>query len=108
MEKITYYYMEGCPYCEKTNPFWDQITKKYPYKFVKIEKDQLPLGSNINGFPQFHILENGKTRIVKGSQDSLPALEKALGLKMNGGRSRSRRFRRTIRKRKRSHRNVGL
>jgi thiol-disulfide isomerase/thioredoxin len=108
MKKITYYYMEGCPYCEKTNPFWEQITKKYPHKFEKIEKDQLPADSDIHGFPQFHILENGKTRVVEGSRDSLEELEKVLGLKVNGGRSRSRRFRRTIRKRKRSRRNVGL
>ena len=102
--------MEGCPYCVKTTPFWNQLSSKYKNtKFEKIERNQI-VGKNISGFPQFHIIEDGKTRIVEGSQDSLPQLEAALGLgKMDGGRNRTRRLRRTVRKRRATRsRYVGL
>jgi len=102
--KVIYFYMEGCPYCEKTNPQWDYIkNKKYPYKFYKIETEAIPseLKHQIRGFPQFHIIENNKTKIIQGSKDSKEELEKSLRLrrvKTSRGGLRSRRLKRTIRK----------
>ena len=108
--------MEGCPYCEKTNPQWEYLKgKKYPYKFYKVEKDYIPddLKDKIRGFPQFHVIEKGKTRIVEGSKDSNEELDKALALngsKARGGRRRTRRLLRATRKRLRgiNSRHVGL
>ena len=111
---VIYFYMEGCPYCEKTDPQWDYVSKKYPYKFYRIEKDMIPdeLKTQISGFPQFHIIENSKTRRVEGSKDSKEELEKALNLnirKADGGRRRTRRLRGTTMKRRRvKSRHVGL
>ena len=104
-KKVIYFYMEGCPYCEKTNPQWEYVkNKNYPYKFYKIESSNIPdeLKNKISGFPQFHIIENGSTRVIEGSKDSNEELDKALKLnsgKANGGRRRTRRLRGTIRKR---------
>jgi glutaredoxin len=102
--RVIYYYMEGCPYCEKTNPQWEYLKSRgYPYEFIKIERDQIPsqLSDKIRGFPQFHIVEAGRTRVVQGSRDSNEELEQALKLrrgKAYGGRLRTRRRRRTVRK----------
>ena len=102
--KVIYFYMEGCPYCEKTDPHWDYVKKQgHPYKFYKIERDEIPddLAGSIRGFPQFHIIENSKVRVVEGSKESGKELDGALqlgrGKAYRGGR-RTRRRRRTVRK----------
>lgn len=99
--KVVYYYMEDCPHCKKTKPFWRKIKNmSYPYKFYEIERDIVPPEFGIQGFPQFHIREKeGSIRTVEGSRDSVEELVSALALKKSGGtrkrttgRGRTRRF----------------
>lgn len=101
--KVIYFYMVGCPYCEKTEPMWKDIqTKQYPFKFYNVESE-LTEGLVSGGFPQFHIRDkNGKVRTVKGSKESTEELERSLALgggrKRNRSRRSTRRLRHTIRK----------
>lgn len=108
--------MEGCPYCIKTEPFWEELKKKNGKKFqyFKIESqdvdDNLKNDLGITGFPHFIINNNGKKSSSPGSKESLKDLEKGLQLGgtlrktrsrqllRRGGRS-TRKLRRTIRKR---------
>jgi len=109
---IIYFFMIGCPYCEKTTPLWNELKDKHKeIEFVEVEsqnitpekKDEL----EIEGYPQFlKINKDGKKKKVKGSKDTLQQLEKELELgKFFGGRRRrSRRFRNRIRKTRRFRR----
>jgi glutaredoxin len=98
---IIYFFMIGCPHCEKTKPVWDQFKKEDPeYKYVEIESADVPdekkseLG--IEGFPHFLKIDSkGKKKSVSGSKSTVQELKNAF--KLFGGR-RSRRFRRRVRK----------
>ena len=85
--KVVYYFMEGCPYCEKTTPLLQKIKKmKYPYKFYDVETSNIPEEFGIHGFPQFHIREkDGSVRVVEGSRETVKELQDALKLKKSGG-----------------------
>ena len=113
---IIYFYMEGCPYCIKTTPIWNELTNQYrnKYQFFKIESQDI--NSNlkdrlgITGFPHFVINKNGKQMGYPGSVNSLKELEDKLQLSKSSGGTRrrkllgrrrrsTRKLRNTIRKR---------
>jgi hypothetical protein len=100
--KVIYFFMEGCPYCLKTDKPWSEL--KIPgYKKYKVEVAAIPDELDVHGFPQFSIREKTGLRIVKGSQETVEKLKKALGVKSFGGTRRLRRrfssrFHRRIRK----------
>ena len=99
---IIYFFMIGCPYCEKTKPVWDEFkSQQKGFEFAEIEASDVPdekkteLG--ISGFPHFTIIKNKKRKSVSGSKSTLKELKNAFNLgSFSGGRSR--RFRRRIRK----------
>lgn len=96
---VIFFYMIGCPYCEKMNGPWESLKAKHSdTKFVRIESQNVPKSLKIGGFPHFMRIENGKEKSVKGSTTE-EALEKAL-FGLRGGRSR--RLRRRTRKVKRT------
>jgi len=109
---IIYFFMIGCPYCEKTTPLWNELKDKHKeIEFVEVESQDITPEKKeeleIEGYPQFlKINKNGKKKKVKGSKDTLQQLEKELELgKFFGGRRRrSRRFRNRIRKTRRFRR----
>jgi glutaredoxin len=93
LPKVVYYYMEKCPHCIKTKPFWNRVKNmSFPYKFYEVEREIVPSEFGIQGFPQFHIREkDGSVRVVEGSRDSVKELLSALSLKKLGGtRKRTR------------------
>jgi thiol-disulfide isomerase/thioredoxin len=109
---IIYFFMIGCPYCEKTTPLWNELKDKHKeIEFVEVESQDITPEKKeeleIEGYPQFlKINKDGKKKKVKGSKDTLQQLEKELELgKFFGGRRRrSRRFRNRIRKTRRFRR----
>ena len=109
---IIYFFMIGCPYCEKTTPLWNELKDKHKeIEFVEVESQNITPEKKeeleIDGYPQFlKINKDGKKKKVKGSKDTLQQLEKELELgKFFGGRRRrSRRFRNRIRKTRRFRR----
>jgi thiol-disulfide isomerase/thioredoxin len=109
---IIYFFMIGCPYCEKTTPLWNELKDKHKeIEFVEVESQDITPEKKeeleIEGYPQFlKINKDGKKKKVRGSKDTLQQLEKELELgKFFGGRRRrSRRFRNRIRKTRRFRR----
>ena len=105
---IIYFFMIGCPYCEKTKPVWDEFkSQQKGFEFAEIESSQVPdeqknsLG--ISGFPHFIMIKNGKKKSVSGSKSTLKELKNAFSLgTFSGGRSRRfrRRARKTLRRRR--------
>jgi thiol-disulfide isomerase/thioredoxin len=104
---IIFFHMEGCPYCIKTRPFWNQLKKaklNNKYKFYEIESadvsPQLREQKNISGYPHFIVRTDGQEIGSSGSKNSLQELIEGLHLKRGGRLSRrnTRRLRRTIRK----------
>ena len=89
---IIYFFMNGCPYCEKTKPVWDEFkSKQKGFEFAEIESDQIPDSKKnelgISGFPHFLMIKNKKRKAVSGSKSTLKELKDAFSLgSFNGGK----------------------
>jgi glutaredoxin len=102
---IVYFYMNGCPYCIKTQPIWNQLKKtklSKKFKFADIEKSELPefirQQKSIQGFPHFIIRNQGNELSSPGSKNTLSELMNSLHVRRLG-RSNTRKLTRRIRKR---------
>jgi thioredoxin-like negative regulator of GroEL len=102
---IVFFYMDGCPYCVRTQPFWNQLKKTKmgkKYKFAEIESAELPPGlreqKGISGFPHFIARTDGQELSSPGSKTSLKELMDALHLRRSLGRRNTRRLTRRVRK----------
>ena len=102
---IVFFYMDGCPYCIRTQPFWNQLKKTKmgkKYKFAEIESAELPDGmrelKGISGFPHFIARTDGQELSSPGSKTSLKELMDALHLRRSSGRRNTRRLTRRVRK----------
>ncbi len=99
---VIFFYMIGCPYCDKMKGPWESLKAKHSdTKLVKVESQNVPksLEGEINGFPHFMKIKDGKKVVSVGGSMSEQALEKEL-FGLRGGRSR--RLRRRTRKVKRT------
>jgi glutaredoxin len=101
---IVFFYMNGCPYCIRTQPFWNQLKKTKmgkKYKFAEIESAELPDGmrelKGISGFPHFIAKTDGQELSSPGSKTSLKELMDSLHLTRLGRRN-TRRLTRRVRK----------
>lgn len=102
---IVFFHMNGCPYCVRTQPFWNQLKKTKmgkKYKFAEIESAELPDGmrelKGISGFPHFIARTDGQELSSPGSKTSLKELMDALHLRRSLGRRNTRRLTRRVRK----------
>jgi hypothetical protein len=99
---VIFFYMIGCPYCEKMNGPWESLKAKHSdTKFVRIESQNVPdsVKRDMDGFPHFMKIQDGKKKVSEGGSMSEEALEQKL-FGLRGGRSR--RLRRRTRKVKRT------
>jgi hypothetical protein len=97
-----FFYMNGCPHCEKMTKPWDELEHEVPRKdFCKIESSKVPAEMGVTGFPHFEV--HGKSKkVVDGSMDKKELKKKFFG---TGGtrrtaRRRTARLTRRVRKRK--------
>lgn len=92
-----FFYMDGCPHCDKMKKPWDDLEKEVPHTdFCKIESSRVPSEMGITGFPHFEV--HGKSKkVVDGSTTKAELKKKLFG--EGGGRSTGRRRtrRRTLR-----------
>jgi hypothetical protein len=102
---IVFFHMIGCPYCIRTQPFWNQLKKTKmgkKYKFAEIESAELPVGlreqKGITGFPHFIVRTDGQELSSPGSKASLKELMDGLHLRRSLGRRNTRRLTRRVRK----------
>jgi thiol-disulfide isomerase/thioredoxin len=113
---IIFFYMDGCRYCIKSEPYWNELKKKYgkDFKCYKVESKDVDSSLKeilgLTGFPHFLINKNGKKINSSGSKESLKDLEEGLQLRKSSGGTRrrqlfgrrrrsTRKLRNTIRKR---------
>lgn len=100
---VIFFYMIGCPHCEAMKGSWENLKAKHSdTKLVKVESQNVPksLEGEINGFPHFMKIKDGKKVVSVGGSMSEGALEQKLFGGLRGGRSR--RLRRRTRKVKRT------
>jgi thiol-disulfide isomerase/thioredoxin len=99
-----FFYMNGCPHCDKMKKPWDDLEKEVPHTdFCKIESAKVPSEMGITGFPHFEVhTKSKKKKVVDGSSSKEELKKKLFG---TGGRRRTRRgtlrFTRRVRKSKR-------
>jgi thiol-disulfide isomerase/thioredoxin len=96
-----FFYMDGCPHCEKMEKPWKDLEKEVPRMvFTKIESKNVPSEMGITGFPHFEVRGKSK-KVADGSSTKQELKKKLFG---EGGRrstrSRTRRLTRRVRKRK--------
>ena len=109
---IIFFYMDGCPYCIKSEPYWNELKKKYGkvFKFYKVESKDVDSSLKeilgLTGFPHFLINKNGKKINSSGSKESLKELEEGLQLSKSSGGTRRRQLLRGRRRRSRKLRNT--
>lgn len=85
-----FFYMTGCPHCERMEPIWNELEKDMKdQEFAKVESANVPPELGITGFPTF---KKGKTTL--NGEMSKEALKG--GLFGGGRRRRSRSTRRHI------------
>lgn len=85
---VTYYYMKGCPWCEKFMPEWDKfvvMAKSANVSTKKIEASEDPdtvqrLG--IKGFPTI-MIENGKKSVEYSGERTADAIMKTVKSSLN-------------------------
>jgi len=95
---IIYFFMIGCPYCEKTKPIWDEFkSQQKGFEFAEIESADVPdekknsLG--ISGFPHFIMIKKGKRKAVSGSKSTVQELKNAFSLgSFSGGHKKTRKY----------------
>ena len=89
-----FFYMDGCPHCDKMKKPWDDLEKEVPHTdFCKIESSKVPSELGITGFPHFEVhSKSKKKKVVDGSSSKEELKKKLFG---TGGRRRTRR--RTLR-----------
>lgn len=89
-----FFYMDGCPHCDKMKKPWDDLEKEVPHTdFCKIESSRVPSELGITGFPHFEVhSKSKKKKVVDGSSSKEELKKKLFG---TGGRRRTRR--RTLR-----------
>jgi glutaredoxin len=102
---IVFFHMTGCPYCVRTQPFWNQLKKTKlgkKYSFAEVESAELPADlreqKEISGFPHFIIRTDGQELSSPGSKTSLKELMDGLHLRRSLGRRNTRRLTRRVRK----------
>jgi thiol-disulfide isomerase/thioredoxin len=84
-----FFYMVGCPHCDKMKKPWDDLEKEIPHTdFCKIESAKVPPEMGISGFPHFEVHDKSKKKVVDGSTTKAELKKKLFG---TGGRRRTRR-----------------
>jgi len=75
---VTYYFMEGCPHCEKFMPEWkkfkaDPAAAGITTREFSVNKDRAEIEKakpRVSGFPTIHVEVNGKVEEYPGNRNS--------------------------------------
>jgi hypothetical protein len=99
-----FFYMPGCPHCEKMERPWKELGGEMKdVRFVIIKSDLAPPEVQAGGFPQFKLVKGGQVVAKADGEMSKEQLKQAL-FGSRGGRRRARRL--TRRGRKVAHRSA--
>jgi thiol-disulfide isomerase/thioredoxin len=102
-----FFYMIGCPHCERARPMWEEVKKDIPSneKVFEIESSNVPpeMQSRVRGFPRFERTNPRGALIIQfdGAPESTYDLRKKLRLRKTSTRKRRLSTRRNKRTRRR-------
>lgn len=81
---VTFYYMDGCGWCEKFKPEWEKFKKLVPssvaVKEVEAQKMSEDQQKKIRGFPTIVLSKNGKDVDYEGDRTATDLLAKVSAL----------------------------
>lgn len=102
-----FFFMIGCPHCDRARPIWDSIKSEIPNP-LEIEAADVPVDakSRVSGFPRFERTDQKGLMIVavEGAPADAADLRKKLKLGKKGGGRRTRKYR--SRTRRVTHRRI--
>jgi hypothetical protein len=88
MSRLTLFYSDTCPACERCKPIWDSVTRRYPRQAsVAIEVNRPPAKyaaacTQLRVVPQLAITDaQGRIRRMIAEPCTPQTIEKALGMK---------------------------
>ena len=96
-----FYYAAWCPHCQVMHEPWKQLEMedKGRTKFVQMESEDIPSELGISGYPHFVFVKGGKVQAqASGEMTKDDLRKKLLGRSLPARRTRTRRFRRGVRK----------
>ena len=96
--RVIYFFMKGCPHCERTWPAWNKVKPKLKAIAIVEEKESKEVSPDdgVSSFPTFTVrMGNKEIRRVEGARENPAQLFKDLGLR------RARALRRSTHRRKR-------
>lgn len=94
--RIVYFFMTGCPHCERTWPAWNKA-KRSLRRVADIEEKEskeVSPADGVSSFPTFVVRVNGKeVKRVEGAREKSAELVRELGIRRSRNtRRRSRRL----------------
>ncbi len=99
--RVIFFFMNGCPHCERTWPAWDKAKGALRKSAEVEEKESAEVSPDdgVSSFPTFIVrVGNKEVKRVEGARENPKALVKELGLRAS--RRRSSLGRRTHRRRR--------
>jgi hypothetical protein len=101
--RVIFFFMNGCPHCERTWPAWDKAKgsiRKVADVYEKESKEVSP-DDGVSSFPTIVVLKgDSEVKRIEGARENPKALIKELGLRRGRPRgSRTHRGRRHLTKR---------
>lgn len=106
--RVIFFYMNGCPHCERTWPAWTKAKgslRKMAEVAEKESREVSPM-DGVSSFPTFVVVQNGReVKRVEGARENPAALLRELGLRSRPRRTARRRqfTKRTLR----NHKSLG-
>ena len=100
--RVIYFFMKGCPHCERTWPAWDKVKPKLKAVAIVEEREsrEVTPDDGVSSFPTFTVrMGNKEIRRVEGARENPAQLFRELGIR-SSRRSRTR-GRRTHRRQRR-------
>jgi thiol-disulfide isomerase/thioredoxin len=92
--RVVFFFMNGCPHCERTWPAWDKVKAQLRSSAEVGEKElrEMSPGDGVSRFPTFVVYRNGEeVKRVEGARENAKALLKELGVSSRRARGTRRR-----------------
>jgi glutaredoxin len=89
--RVIFFFMNGCPHCERSWPAWDKAKPrlKQMADVEEMESREVSPDDGVSSFPTFVVRKEGKeVKRVEGAQEDPVKLIRVLGLRRRGTRGR--------------------
>lgn len=89
--RVIYFFMNGCPHCERTWPAWNKVKPKLKAIAIVEEREsrEVTPDDGVSSFPTFTVrLGDKEIKRIEGARPNPRELFKELGLRRSGSRRR--------------------